>query len=487
MKIYRSLSCLEAFLLFKIVILFFFVASVEAIEISSFDPVGRVCDYVEESVPKLEIRGFLKNKTDIDLHGKSSDVGKGHRVKDWDFQMIEWNAEFEFRYRISDHLEVINVDHLLYDALYDWDRDAHFPRRVEKELEDYDSFKEIMRELHLNLVYDKWFMKLGKQQVVWGKMDGKCIDIINPEDARESVNGGQDDYEWRRIPTWMANTTYFWSDHYLQFIWIPDFEPSISPQRDSVWWYPAIPSSSSCSIKKSDKPSSTSLKDHEFAVRFNMVKNGWDTSLIYFYTWDDYPTTFGRRRVNPITGNPEVYKELKHTRLHQFGANVDKGNWFLGRNWIWRMEFLYTLNDYVSAKESSLSDGVAKRDNLKSISSLETNWWHGKINTLFQYGWKYQFGYDDRFRCLGNKMKRLDQTVILSISKKWYSNRLKLATAFYYRPDEGSWKFRDTLSWVFSDYITAQVRYTGFTGPSDDIYGMYDKWDNIGFEVKYSF
>jgi hypothetical protein len=150
-------------------------------------------------VPKLEIRGFLKNKTDIDLHGKSHDVGKGHRVKDWDFQMIEWNAEFEFRYRISDHLEVINVDHLLYDALYDWDRGAHFPRRVEKELESYNSFKEIMRELHLNLVYDRWFMKLGKQQVVWGKMDGKCIDIINPEDARESVNGDQDDYEWRRI------------------------------------------------------------------------------------------------------------------------------------------------------------------------------------------------------------------------------------------------------------------------------------------------
>jgi len=204
-----------------------------------------------------------------------------------------------------------------------------------------------------------------------------------------------------------------------------------------------------------------------------MVKNGWDTSFIYFYTWDDYPTTFGRGyRINSITGNIEVYKELQHTRLHQFGVNVDKGNWFLSRNWVWRMEFLYTLNDYVSAKEPSWSDGAAKSDNLKSISSLETNWWHGEINTLFQFGWKYQFSYDDSFRCLGCRMKRFDPTLLLSISKKWYSNRLKLATAFYYRPGEGSWKFKDTLSWAFSDYIR---------------YGMYDKWDNIGFEVKYSF
>jgi hypothetical protein len=165
---------------------------------------------------------------------------------------------------------------------------------------------------------------------------------------------------------------------------------------------------------------------------------------------------------------------------------VDKSSWFLERNWIWRIEFLYTLNDYVSAKEPSWSDGVAKRDNLKSISSLETNWWHGKINTLFQLDWRYQFGYDDSFRSVGSKMKRFDPTALCSISKKWYSDRLNLTTSFYYRT-EGSWKFKDTLSWRFSDYITAQVRYTGFTGPSDDIYGMYDKWDNIGFEVKYSF
>ena len=458
----------------------------DAFDLSGFNPAGRFFDDLEQKIPNLEARGFFRNKTDIALHGKSNDSGLGHRVRDWDFQMIESNAEIEFRYKLSDHLEIINVDHFLYDALYDCD-DGDFPRGVEKRLKKYDSFKEIMREFHLNLICDRWFFKLGKQQVVWGKMDGKCIDIINSEDARESVNGGQEDYEWRRIPTWMANLTYFWSDYYLQFILIPDFEPSTPPPRGSVWWYPALPVSSSSITGKRDMPG-VSFENQEVAVRFNMVKGGWDTSLIYFYTWDDYPTMFRRGfGKDPVTGREIAYKEPKHTRLHQFGFNVDKGNWFAGRNWVWRMEFLYTLNDYVSAKEPLNSDGVAKRNNLKSMSSIETNWWHGEINTLFQFNWKYQCGYKRDFRRFGARMKRLDSTLLVSISKKWFGNRLKLASSFYCRPGEGSWKFKDTLSWEFSDYITAQLRYTGFSGPSDDIYGMYDKWDNIGCEVKYAF
>jgi len=475
----------------SLVTLFLFIAGIDDsmadFEFSSFDPAGELCNKLQDKAPKLEISGFINNKTDLDLHGKKSDTEKGHINRDWNFQMIEWDVQLESRYRFSDYLELINVNRFLYDSLYDWDKNAHFSHSVKYRLEHYDSFKQIMSEFYFNYINGGWFLKLGKQQVVWGKMDGKCIDIINPQDSRESVNGGQDDYEWRKIPTWMTNATYFWSDYYIQFIWIPDFEPSLSPPRGSVWWYPAVSPTSSYKSYKKDKPAKT-FENQEFAIRFNMVKNGWDSSLIYFYTWDDYPTMFNRDYwFNPVTGENEQYREPKYTRLHQFGFNVDKGNWFLGRNWVWRMEFLYTLNDYVRTEDPSSHDGAVKRNHLKSISSIETNWLHGRLTTLLQYSWKYNFGYDSDFRSLGSKLKRYDPAWLFSMSRKWFSNRLQVTTTFYYRPGEGSWKFKDTLSWAFSDYFSAQVRYTGFTGPSDDIYGMYDKWDNLGFEFKYNF
>ena len=203
-------------------ILFLFIAGIDDsmadFEFSSFDPIGGLCNKLQDKAPKLEISGFIINKTDLDLHGKRSDTGKGHINRHWNFQMIEWDVQLESRYRFSDYLELINVNRFLYDSLYDWDKNAHFPRSVKHRLEHYDSFKQIMSEFYFNYINGGWFLKLGKQQVVWGKMDGKCIDIINPQDSRESVNGGQDDYEWRRIPTWMTNATYFWSDYYILLI-----------------------------------------------------------------------------------------------------------------------------------------------------------------------------------------------------------------------------------------------------------------------------
>lgn len=458
-----------------------------AFELSTFDPIGQRLQLLSETFPGLEAKGYLHNKTDLALHGPS-DGRDGRRRRRQDFQMIEWNAELELRYRLSDHLELVNLDHFLYDALYDWDRGADLPKSVEREQRFYPSYKRILRELYLNANYGDWFLQLGKQQVVWGKMDGKVIDIINPEDLRESVNKDQDDFEFRRIPVWMANVTYFWSDYFLQFIWIPDFEPSVGPEAGSAWWYPDLPASLPPGVKvsKADKPSAA-FKNHEWALQFNMVKRGWDISFIYFYTWSDRPTYFFRGEAPDKKAPTEklLLFEPKHTRLHQFGGNVDKNFTFLGRDWAWRVEGLYTLNNYQTIQNDK---GVAKRNNLLVFSSFETSWWNGEVFTFFQPMWRHQFGYDGRMRLVEeDKLNRSEISFILSLEKKWLDDRLTLTSTFYYDPKEGSWLFQDTVKWIFSNYLSAQLRYTGFSGSPHDLIGMYDEWDNLGFEVKYVF
>lgn len=65
--------------------------------------------------------------------------------------------------------------------------------------------------------------------------------MINPMDVRESVQLEASDFEYRRIPTWMANATYFWGANSLQFLYIPNFEQERLPTVGSPWFPPSVP------------------------------------------------------------------------------------------------------------------------------------------------------------------------------------------------------------------------------------------------------
>ena len=65
------------------------------------------------------------------------------------------------------------------------------------------SQNDYLRELYIDTNANDWYLRLGKQQVVWGTADGiKLLDIINPTDYRELV---QNTVEDARIPVWMIN------------------------------------------------------------------------------------------------------------------------------------------------------------------------------------------------------------------------------------------------------------------------------------------
>ena len=73
-------------------------------------------------------------------------------------------------------------------------------------------------------------------------MDGRFIDMVNPMDLRESVQLEASDYEYRRIPTWMANATYFFGGNSLQLLYIPNFEQERLPVQGSPWATPTAAS-----------------------------------------------------------------------------------------------------------------------------------------------------------------------------------------------------------------------------------------------------
>ncbi|MCB1735414.1 MAG: RNA polymerase-associated protein rapA [Gammaproteobacteria bacterium] len=74
-----------------------------------------------------------------------------------------------------------------------------------------------LRELYIDTSIGDTYVRLGKQQVVWGTADGiKLLDIINPTDYREFAQNTMED---SRIPVWMVNVdTPIGDSGSLQFI-----------------------------------------------------------------------------------------------------------------------------------------------------------------------------------------------------------------------------------------------------------------------------
>lgn len=63
------------------------------------------------------------------------------------------------------------------------------------------------RELYMDAVTDNWWIRIGKQQVVWGKADFfRMQDIVNPVDFGQHFFF--DSFEDIRIPQWIANIQY---------------------------------------------------------------------------------------------------------------------------------------------------------------------------------------------------------------------------------------------------------------------------------------
>lgn len=77
-----------------------------------------------------------------------------------------------------------------------------------------------LRDFYVELRSANGLAKLGKQQIVWGRLDGiKVLDLVNPQDFREFI---LDDFADSRIPLWSAYFDYNLGNWRAELALIPD-------------------------------------------------------------------------------------------------------------------------------------------------------------------------------------------------------------------------------------------------------------------------
>lgn len=281
------------------------------------------------------------------------------------------NAKYPYSSRFKFNFSAWAYYDLAYN-LFDYDAIAgRLERNSEEPLafivnlpREKDSPAAAVRELYMDMFLGSVDVRLGKQYVVWGVLEGvRITDEINPIDFRELILPDLLDY---RISQWMAKLDYYRDEASYQLLWIPHIEFHKPAPPGSEWELLQ-------EVPGTRKPANE-LQNSELGFKISTKR--WDTELAfsYFYTWDDFPVIFRRVRLNdPAT--PQFMPT--YTRISMYGATFIKQL----NDFIVKGELAYVTDKYFGIADVDRNrdgfldhNGELKRDHIRWGLGTDYNW-----------------------------------------------------------------------------------------------------------------
>lgn len=312
----------------------------------------------------LQLSGYLKNETAYRYRAPRT-ITKIRNV-----------AYLNAKYPLSPRLKLNFSGWAYYDLAYDlFDYDtiaARFERNSSEPLaflvtlpKEKDLAGAAIRELYADMFLGDLDVRLGKQFVVWGVLEGvRITDEINPMDFRELILPDLLDY---RIPLWMAKFDYYRPRASYQMLWIPDIRFHKPAPPGSEWELLQ-------EVPGTRYPQTFNYKNSEFGFKVNT--NLWDTELAfsYFYTWDDYPVIF-RHVLLDQSISPEFFPT--YTRLSMYGATFVKQL----SSYILKGEMAFVTDKYFAVTNVDENhdgwldkNGEFKRNHIRWGLGVDFNW-----------------------------------------------------------------------------------------------------------------
>ena len=216
---------------------------------------------------------------------------------------LKWGRDLEFRtaWRIQGD-EV--------DDFRDSDHWRSTYGKADNNINFDDELDDMVREFNIGYFSEYFNCRIGKQQLVWGEVDGdRIMDQINPVDQRRGYIFYDADagYTDSRIPLWMAKTEFTtpmdfhgggFSSLGLELTYIPDVDVwnrfEIGPREGGTWAYPvpdgyymasAVGPLGLRQLNVDYKDPSKSLDHASFGARLKAEFLGSFITLNYFYGW----------------------------------------------------------------------------------------------------------------------------------------------------------------------------------------------------------
>jgi Protein of unknown function (DUF1302) len=246
-----------------------------------------------------------------------------------------------------------------------------------------DSLQLNLREVYMDMYFKNFDLRIGKQQVVWGKADGVFItDIVSPLNLSEFLLPDFDEIRKGVIAT---KLDYYIGNSTLEAIWIPQFTPTISPDANSIWYIqPDFPAPTTFDWRKSTI--NPSLENSELFLKWSAMTSNADFELMGGYTWDDNPTMHVQKQFetdNTTTPPTPILSGL--TITPQYHRLTVAGGSFSTeiKGVIFRGEGAYYSGKYFQTEDPLATDALVQKNYLNYVAGLDFNIGSVKFSTQF--------------------------------------------------------------------------------------------------------
>ncbi len=331
-----------------------------------------------------------------------------------------------------------------------------------------------VRELYVDTQWRSAYLRLGKQQIVWGQADGlRVLDVVNPLDLREFI---LPDFEDRRIPLWTANIEVPVNDVWTaQILWIPDQTYDELPERDNTYAMtsslvvPQAPVDVPVRLMQAKKPQ-RKIMDSDAGVRFSAFLGGWDVSLNYFYHFQDQAILYRHYDGGAVSIEP------KYERSHLIGGSFSNA---FGDTTV-RAEIGYSSDRYFLADHRD-TDGIVRSGELSYVLGVDFQGWRDWFISaqIFQ---SYLTDTSD-----AAVRDRVDVTATVLLQRYFMNEALKAETLVIQHMADNDGLVQASLAYELTTDVQVNIGLDLFFGSSDGLYGQFKEEDSISFGVEFGF
>lgn len=333
-----------------------------------------------------------------------------------------------------------------------------------------DQVESELRELYLDLQAGGGWLRLGKQQVVWGQADGlKVLDVVNPQRFREFI---LDEFEDSRIPLWTVNWEIPAGPGTFQLLWIPDRTYNELPREHDLYAFsspllvPTPPDNTPVEVQRAERPD-RAVRDSDAGLRWSAFLGGWDLTLNYLYHYHDNPVPFASLENGTVVVRPEYQRThlIGGTFTNAFGDYTVRGE--LARS---------TDRWFPAAPGESAS--VLHSPELSSVLGLD---WQGLTDTLVS-AQVFQSAVELPSRRLVRDSVQTDLTLL--IRRNFLHETLTAEVIGIHNINLDDGLVRPRLSRELRSNLVVSLGADIFYGDERGRYGQFDDLDRIVFGIE---